>query len=127
MTKIKVNGHEHHLAEWEKLVIHLKLETKTRNQSVKCNPFLVCVPGKIALNLGYMRHEKKNHPYEYSSYSVNKNNIFNFFTLHSLALGEVFLLSYFNNFHLANEGLFSLRPAAHLFVLLYFITWLNVN
>lgn len=46
---------------------------------------------------------------------------------YSLAQGEGSLLSHFNNFHLANEGLFSLCPEAHLFVLLHFITRLNVN
>lgn len=41
--------------------------------------------------------------------------------------GRASFLSRFNNFHLANEVLFSLCPEARLFVLLYFITRLNVN
>lgn len=44
-----------------------------------------------------------------------------------LAGGGPRLLSHFNHFHLANEGLFSPCPEAHLFVLLHFITRLNVN
>lgn len=58
----------------------------------------------------------------------SKGNIFNFSNPRAASRRRrALLLSHFNHFHLANEGLFSPCPEAHLFVLLHFITRLNVN